>query len=43
MPSAVFVVASTIPETGLIRRPVIPFKPPTKNPGNPSFYAPLTG
>lgn len=43
MPYAVFVVASIIPETGFITNPVNPFNPPTKNPGSPSFYAPLTG
>jgi len=43
IPSAVFVVASIIPDTGLITSPVIPFNPPNKNPGKPSFYAPFTG
>lgn len=37
MPSAVLVVASIMPETGLITSPVIPLIPPRKKPGNPSF------
>jgi len=43
IPSAVFVVASIIPETGFITNPVIPLSPPKKKPGSPSFSAPLTG
>ena len=43
IPSAVLVVASMMPDTGLMTKPVRPFRPPKKNPGKPFFYAPLTG
>ncbi len=43
MPYAVLVVASIIPDTGLMTKPVMPLSPPKKNPGKPSFYAPFTG
>lgn len=43
IPYAVFVVASIIPETGFIINPDNPFMLPIKNPGSPSFSAPLTG
>lgn len=43
MPYAVFVAASIIPETGFVTSPVRPFKPPTKNPPIPLYWAPLTG
>jgi len=37
IPSAVFEVASIIPDTGFIASQPIPFTTPDKNPENPSF------